>query len=127
MRQGRAERQRNSNDPCRRWKHFLGHALEHLRRSLAGGSRCCQACRARCTVGVAGIDGDYAYFAPSGAQVFLVYDKRRCRYTIRGEGRGRAGWRVGNNQGKVGAAALLEAGLDGAELKTLGKEELGCV
>jgi hypothetical protein len=79
------------------------------------------------TVGSAGVDGRYAHPASGGAQVFLVDDERRGSDAVGGEGRGGAGRRLGNDQGKVSAAALFETGLGGAEVKAFGEQELGCV
>ena len=62
-----------------------------------------------------------------GAEVFLVYDERRGYDAVGGQRRGGAGWMIGNDQGEVGTAALLEAGFGCAESKAAWKQDLGCV
>ena len=51
-------------------------------------------------------------------------NERRGDHAVRGECGGGAGRRVGNNQGKVGPAAGLEAGLGGAKAETAGDDVL---
>ena len=64
---------------------------------------------------------------PVAREMFLINEQRRGFDTIGGEGGGGAGGRVGNDESEVGAAALLEAGLGGAETKSAGNDELGKV
>ena len=91
----------------------------------AGGARGVQAGLPRGAVGVAGIDGDNAHLAAGGAQVFLVHNQRRGGDAVGGEGGGGAGRRVGDDEGKVGAAALFEPGLGCAKTKAARERKFG--
>ena len=64
---------------------------------------------------------------PVARRCSLVDEKRRGVDAVAGEGCGGAGRGVGDDQRKVGAAARLEAGLDGAEAEAAGNDELGKV
>ena len=64
---------------------------------------------------------------PVAREVLLVDDEGRGGDAVGGEGGGGAGGRVGDDEGKVGAAAGFEAGFDGAEAETAGNEESGKV
>ena len=86
---------------------------EGCRRGGAGGASGIRSGFAHGAVGVARIDGDDAHVAARRAQVLLIDDEGRGNYAVRSECGGGARWSVGNNQGKVGAAAGLEAGLAG--------------
>ena len=94
--------------PVEEGKTSSGAAGEDLGGGGAGGAGGVEAGLAGGAVGVAGVDGDHAHFAPGGAQVLLVHDERRGDDAVGGEGGGGAGRRVGDDEGKVGAAAGLE-------------------
>ena len=78
-------------------------------------------------VGVAGVDGCDADMAASGAEMGLVNDERGGGDAVGGEDGGGAGRLIGDDEGKVGAAALLEAGFGGAKAEAARNERLGVV
>ncbi len=120
-------RQRHADDAGGGWEDFLRAAGEDAGGGIAGGAGGVEAGLAGGAVGVAGVDGHDAHFAPGGAQVLLVHDEGRGDDAVGGEGRGGAGWRVGDDEGEVGAAAGFDAGFDGAEAESAGNDESGKV
>ena len=99
--------------------------LKRLRSGGAGGARGIESGLTCGAVGVARVDGDHAHMPAGRAQVLLVNDEGRGNHAVRSERGGGAGWSVRNDQGKVGAAAGLQAGLAGGKTKAAGQDELG--
>ena len=120
-------RQRDADDAGGGGEDFLGLAGEDLGRGVAGGVGGVETGLAGGAVGVAGVDGHDAHLAAGGAEMLLVHDERRGGDAVGGEGGGGAGRRVGDDEGKVGAAAGFDAGLDGAKAKSAGNDESGKV
>jgi len=120
-------RERNANDAGGRREDFLGPALEDFRRGRTGGSSCRQSRFARGTIGIAGVNRNQPHTACGCTQIFLVDNQRSGYYAVGSKGRGCACRRVCSDEGKVGAAALLEARLGGPEAKAARNEELGCI
>ena len=114
--------QRDADDAGGRWKNLFRAAAENAGGGGAGGAGGAETGLASGTVGIAGVDGDNAHAAAGGAQMLLVNDEGRGDDAVRGEGRGSAGRRVRDNEGEVGAAAGLQAGLDGAKAESAGDE-----
>jgi hypothetical protein len=95
--------------PVEEGKTSSGRQPKSWAAGLAGGAGRIQAGLASGAVGVAGVDGGYAHLASGGLQMLLVHNQRRGGDAVGGESGGGAGWRIGHDEGKVGAAALLQA------------------
>ena len=119
--------QRNADDAGGGREDFFWLAGEDVGGGFAGGAGCVEPGLARGAVGVAGVDGDDAHFAAGGAEVLLSTMSGAALTRLAGEGCGSAGGGVGDDQGEVGASALLEAGFGGSEAEAAGNDKLGKV
>ena len=120
-------RQGDTDDSGGRGKDFFRLAAEDMCGGGAGGAGSGQTGFASGAIGVAGVDGGYADTAAGGAEMGLVDNERRGGDAVGGEGGGGACRLIGDDEGKVGAAALLEASFGGAKAEAAGDEELGGV
>ena len=117
-------RQRDADDAGGGREDFFRLAVKGFGGGFAGGARGVDAGLADRAVGVAGVDGDDAHFAAGGAEMFRI-DEERCGVdAITGEGGGGGSRCVGDDQGEVSAAALLQSGLDGSKAKAAGNHKL---
>ena len=120
-------RQWDADDARGRRKDLLGRAMEELSRCGAGGAGGGHAWFTGGAVRVAGIDGHDADAAAGGAEMFLVHNKRGRGDAVGCERGGGACGGISHDEGKVCAAALLEAGLGSAKAEAPGDEELGVI
>ena len=120
-------RQGDADDAGGRGENLLGRAIEDRGGGGAGDAGGDHAGLTSGAVGVAGVDGGHANTPATGAEMLFVHDQRRGDDAVGCEGGGGAGRRIGHDEGKVGAAALLEAGFDSAKAEAAGDEKLGGV
>jgi hypothetical protein len=113
-------RQRDADDAGGGGKDLFGWAAEDFLRGGAGGAGGGQAGWPAAQLALPALMATTRTRPPVARRCSLSTMSGRGDDAVGGEGGGGAGRRIGHDEGKVGAAALLEAGLGGAKAEAAG-------